>query len=395
MQIGCAQTTITPSLDRPIYLAGFGPNRRAETIHDELTARAQALRDNASRTLILCALDLIGFFRCDAYEVIERVHEKAPGVDILIASLHPHHGPDTMGLWGPDDKTSGVDSVYLAGLKDKIVAVILASLENMQPVGGMKVASMHFPGLAKNARNPDIVDDELVLLQILDTNHCSLITVFNFPCHPEVLWEHNPHITADYVGYLRTEVERLTGAPCIFFSADLGGMMTPDVKDHSFEEAEFMGKALAKAGVDTLAKTPILYDFSLSLQKKDVRVKLTNILFKFAIRRGLIPDIRDKKGFIHSEVNLLKIGPLWFATIPGELLPKLGMALKADMYAAGAGSAGVIGLANDELGYILPKEEFRYPLNPLKPGKHYEETMSVSKEIGPTIMQVFRELLHT
>jgi hypothetical protein len=69
------------------------------------------------------------------------------------------------------------------------------------------------------------------------------------------------------------------------------------------------------------------------------------------------------------------------------------MALKADLRAAGAECAGVIGLANDEQGYILPKEEFRYPPNPFKPGKHYEETMSVSKEIGPQIMQAVRSLL--
>jgi hypothetical protein len=171
-------------------------------------------------------------------------------------------------------------------------------------------------------------------------------------------------------------------------------MMTPDVKDHSFEEAHFMGKALAEQGLVALVNIPVIHEpLNISFQKKEIKLKLTNILFRFAIQRGLFPDIRDKKGFIHSEVNLLKIGPLWFATIPGELLPKLGMALKADMRAAGAGCAGVIGLANDELGYILPKEEFRYPINPFKPGKHYEETMSVSKEIGPIVVEAVQNLL--
>jgi hypothetical protein len=393
MKIGYAGNLVTPSLNRPVYLAGFDQNRRAETIHDDLTVRAVAFSDS-TRIIVLCSLDLIGFFRRDVYEVIERVHEKAPGVDIVISSVHPHHGPDTMGLWGPDDKTSGVDSIYFAELKNKIVATILASLENMQMVGGMKAASMHFPGLAKNARDPEVVDDELVMAQFLDMDKNPLVTLVNFPCHPEVLWEHNPHITADYPGYLRKEVERQTSVSCIFFSADLGGMMTPDVKDHSFEEAHFMGKALAEQGLITLAGAPIIHEpLTISLQKKEIKLKLSNLLFKFAIRRGLFPDIRDKKGFINSEVNLLKIGPLWFATIPGELLPKLGMALKADLRAAGAGSAGVIGLANDELGYILPKQEFRFPVNPFKPGKHYEETMSVSKEIGPVVVEAIRNLL--
>jgi hypothetical protein len=38
MKVGYAQTIITPSLDRPVFLAGFGHNRRAESIHDDLFA---------------------------------------------------------------------------------------------------------------------------------------------------------------------------------------------------------------------------------------------------------------------------------------------------------------------------------------------------------------------
>jgi hypothetical protein len=400
MKVGFAQNIITPKpLEWPVYLAGFGNNRQAEDVHDDLYARALAISDD-QKTLVLCSLDLVGFFRKDVLKAVAGVKDSPegrsiPNLQIVISSTHTHHGPDTMGLWGPNGRTSGVNQAYHEILLDKIIVAIKMALRKMIDVSAVKMASMHFPGLAKNARNPEVVDDELVMAQFIGPDTISpLLTVMNFPCHPEVLWEHNTHITADYPGYLRKEAERLTGAPCIFFSADLGGMMTPDVKDHSFEEAEFMGKALAKAGVDALAQASILKEFNISLQKKDIQVKLANILFKFAIRRGLFPDIRDEKGLIHSEVNLLKIGPLWFATIPGELLPKLGMALKAELRAAGAGSAGVIGLANDELGYILPKDEFRYPLNPFKPGKHYEETMSVSKEIGPVIVNALQELTH-
>ena len=51
------------------------------------------------------------------------------------------------------------------------------------------------------------------------------------------------------------------------------------------------------------------------------------------------------------------------------------------------------GLANDELGYILPREDYRYPLNPFNPKDHYEETMSISKEIGPKLMEAVDDLL--
>jgi len=388
MKIGYAQNVITPSLDKPVYLAGFGNNRCATTIHDDLYVRALAIQDDKT-TLVLVALDLIGFFRPDVYEVINDFQTSEASV--VIASTHTHHGPDTMGLWGPDDKTCGIDSGYMSALKKKIVDVIHASLSDPKPASA-KWTSVHVPGLAKNARNPEIVDDELTLAQFVNEDGNPLVTLFNFPCHPEVLWEHNPHITSDYGGYLRNEVEEQTGASCIFFSGALGGMMTPNVKDHSFEEAEFMGKKLAKEGLKALSKVEGQKSH-ISVEKKEIKTKLTNILYKVAFRRKLLPDVRDKKGCVHTEVNLIKIGDLWLATVPGEMLPKLGLQLKASMKKAGAKIAGVIGLANDELGYILPTEDFKYPWNPFKPGAHYEETNSIGKGIASSVMEGIKNLL--
>ena len=397
MKIGYAQTIITPYLDQPVYLAGFGNNRRAEDIHDDLYARALAI-SASEMTLVLCALDLIGFFRPDALQVAERLKVSTEGstisnLQVVVASTHTHHGPDTMGLWGPSDRLSGVNPSYQESLKDKIVATLQLALQKLVTVCAVKMTSVHVPGVAKNARNPEIVDDELTLLQFLAPEDKPLATLFNFPCHPEVLWEHNPHLTADYPGYLRDEVEKLSGAPCLFFSGALGGMMTPDVKDHSFVEAEWMGNKLAEEGLQALNAVPGEQVSSVSLAKKEIAPKLTNPLYKIALRRRLLPDVRDRQGRVHSEVNLIKLGEAWFATVPGELLPKLGLQIKADLKAAGARVAGVIGLANDELGYILPVEDFKYPWNPFKPGKHYEETNSIGKEIGPKIMEAVRGLL--
>ena len=396
MLIGYAQTIITPSLARPVYMAGFAQNRQATSIHDDLYVRALAMCTR-ERTIVFCALDLIGFFRPDVQDVIQRVRghfTELTKPEILIASLHPHDGPDTMGLWGPDDRTSGVDPLYLAELKDKTVATILTALAAaIKESPSMKSVCLRVPGLAKNARNPEILDDELTALQFLDIDGRPLVSLFDFACHPEGMWEHNTQISADYVGYLRQAVEETTGAPCIFFSGGLGGMMTPDVKEHSFAEAETIGQTLAKSGLEALENASSFPVQELDVQKKEIKVKLTNILYKFAFRRKLLPDVRDRQGRITSEVCLVRIGAVWFAAIPGELLPKLGLALKGEMKAAGAQVPGVICLANDELGYILPAEDFRFPLNPFKPGKHYEETNSISKEMGPVVMEAMLNLL--
>lgn len=395
MNIGYSQTVITPSLDAPVFLAGFGNNRRAETIHDDLYVRVLAIQTEQT-TLVLAALDLIGFFRPDVYEVVKTLNIsetfRVLNPQVIIASTHTHHGPDTMGLWGPDMKTRGVDEAWMSATKEKIKATILASFSDLKPASA-KWTSVHARGLAKNARNPEILDEELTLLQFTSADGRPLVTLFNFPCHPETLWEHNPHITADYVYPLREEVEKQTGAPCIFFAGALGGMMTPDVKEHSFEEADFMGRKLAEEGLKALEKVSREQLPGISVQKKIIKAKLTNPLYKIAFWRKLLPDVRNGKGYVETEVNLIKLGGLWVATVPGELLPKLGLQLKARMKEAGAQVAGVIGLANDELGYILPVEDFKYPLNPFKPGKHYEETNSIGKDIAPKVMDALNALI--
>ena len=391
-KLGYAQSVITPDLTRPVYLAGFGQDRIARSIHDDLFVRVLALHQGGS-TLALVSLDLIGFFRLDVMEVSKRVQAIHPDASIIISSSHTHHGPDTMGFWGSNSSTSGVDSTYMAVIKEKITSSILSALGQLADCDEVKSATIRTTGLVKNSRDPGVLDEELVIMQF-SQNGKTLVTVFNFACHPEVLWDQNPQITSDYPGFVREEVEKATGSPCIFFPGALGGMLTPDVSEHSFEEAEQMGKTLAFTGLLALERTEIkMLQPSLEIKKTGLSVKLTNILYKIAFMRKLLPDARDKHGNVSSEINLIRIGEVWFATIPGELLPKLGLTLKADMIKAGAKIAGIIGLANDELGYILPKEEFRYPLNPFRPGKHYEETNSIGNEIGPKVLDAVRSLL--
>ncbi len=390
--IGYAQRVITPTLERPVFLAGFGRNRRAETVHDDLYARALALSDGHTR-LVLVALDLIGLFRHHCLEVTERVNAHVPETQVIIASTHTHHGPDTMGLWGPNTFTSGVDALYIRALKDNIVAAARAALEALEPAV-LRSAATHVPGVVKNARDPDIVDDELTCLQFCAPEDGTIrTTMLIFPCHPETLWDQNPHITSDYAGALRDQIEAATGAPCIFFSGALGGMMTPDVEEHTFAEAEQIGKTLAEAAQQVLTEAEPAPVTHLSHARETYTVPLRNPLFKLSRLLGVLPRKVVPWRNVTTEANLVTVGPVRLVTGPGEVLPQLGLAVKTELKQAGAAVAGVIGLANDELGYILPAEDFIYPRNPFNPGEHYEETMSVGKQAGPHLTHAWEKLM--
>ena len=393
LHIGYAQAIITPSLDRPVFLAGFGRNRRAQSVHDDLYARALALEENG-RFLIILACDLISLHRGQCQAVARRVQARIPTAQLLIACTHTHHGPDTLGLWGPDERTSGVDEVYLADLFEQMVETAVAAASGRLQPAHLAGAAVNVPGVAVNFRDPEIRDEELTCLQFRAVaGERPLLTWLIFPCHPEVLWDENPHITSDYIFTLRQQVEAATGAPCLAHVGALGGMMSPDVVEHSFAEAAAMGETLARAALTTLGPSPSQPVNDWRFDRHQFDLPMENPLFEMAAAIGLLPNVKQADGTVSTEASLLRLNDAWLFAVPGELLPKLGLQYRQLMKAAGARITAVIGLANDELGYILPAEDFTPPQNYLEPGSSYEESMSVGPQTGPRLTMALHALL--
>src|SRR5579859_6466490 len=77
LQAGFGEADITPKLgDKPVYLAGFGHNRKAESIADPIIARAAVLADG-KRKIALVAVDVVGFFNTN----VMRVRAQLKGFD--------------------------------------------------------------------------------------------------------------------------------------------------------------------------------------------------------------------------------------------------------------------------------------------------------------------------
>src|SRR5690606_35503924 len=115
-------------------------------------------------TVVLAAVDLIGLPRSVEQEIERTVQQIAPAAQLVVAATHTHHGPDTLGLWGPDETTRGVDETYLARLKETIAVTALEAPHHMRPAD-LRSASVQVSGIARNARDPEIRDEELSCLQ--------------------------------------------------------------------------------------------------------------------------------------------------------------------------------------------------------------------------------------
>src|SRR5262245_53692646 len=121
LMVGFAEADITPQLgDKPVYMAGFRQNRKATKVHDPLMARAVVLK-HGQQKVALVALDVVGFF----HHHVVGIREQLPGFGyILVNSTHNHEGPDTLGLWGPNPFTSGVNPDYIKTIQQQVIKAV-------------------------------------------------------------------------------------------------------------------------------------------------------------------------------------------------------------------------------------------------------------------------------
>jgi hypothetical protein len=396
---GAAVRDITPPLvwadGSPVLLAGFWPARPATGIHSRLAVRAIALAETDGAPVVLAVVDLIGLPRSVVLGVRADVEGSGDGTRAVLAATHVHSGPDTIGFWGPDDETSGVDAAYLARVEAAFVEAVRAAIASMVPAT-LDVACVRVPGVARNARQPAIVDDDLVVLRAADAGGATIATLLDFPCHPEVLDGDSTVVSSDYAGDLCGRVEGAIGGTAVFAAGALGAMMTPDREVADVPALERMGEALATAACEALTTSARALGPGLSLERRRVVIPMGNPVFEAAFAAGLV-EARERTadGAVVTDVSLVEIGGptgLRLAAVPGELAPTLGLPLRRALAPA---TAAVVGLADDELGYILDPADYVFPDDPRDPGEHYEETMSVGREAGPVVTGAIVSILAT
>ncbi len=365
-----------------VFLAGFDPDRAATSVHDELMVRTVAFGRADDEPVVFSVCDLVG---------LTRVHtDKGRRV---VACTHTHHGPDGLGFWGkPFEGVSGIDPAYLARVRATVAASQEAAVAALEPAE-LIVGSVAVPELVRNLRDPGIIDDELSVLRAVRPDGSVIATFCDYPCHPEVLDKDNTAVTADYAGHLCRDLETNAGGVAVFAVGALGGMMSPNTEVTTHAEAARFGAELAAAVETALAGAEPHVDPSVAFARAEVLVTLENPLYTLGTEMGLLPPVEIRDGSVVTEVSVARIGPAMLASVPGELLPKLGLRLKSAMRAAGATLPIVVGLADDELGYLLPAEDFNFPEDYLNPGSQYEESFSVGPTGGPRVVEALEALL--
>ena len=209
-------------------------------------------------------------------------------------------------------------------------------------------------------------------------------------------------------------------------------LFAPDgapLKDGTFEKTAVYGRKVGELAETAVSAAVPAALTPFDLRTKQLLVPMTNPLYKLATAAGVFQremyqwagdptpaafkQVRDVTGSVavRTEIGYLRLGELEVAAIPGEIYPELVVGGVPDPAPAGADFPDapvepavyaqmrgkhrmLIGLANDELGYFLPKRQWdeKPPYTYGRTTAPYGEVNSVGPDTAPILLKAFKEL---
>lgn len=420
------------------WIAGFDNRRAANGVHDQLWARAMVIDDGTSRIAIV-SLDAIGFGSDDVIDLKKYISAEANIDYCIVTSTHTHEAPDLIGIWGDSEFSSGVNPEYMEMVQKNGAEAVIEAARSLRPVTLRFAQDLEgAKEFVEDSRKPYVLDPGVRLIQAVDLETKETIgTLFAWANHPETLWNANLLLSSDFPHFIRHYVENGIssgdsliaeglGGTVVYINGSIGGLMTtsPEMKitDRiegtsytvpSFEKADAQGKMLALVGLQALQDSSVVEvnEGAISVIAKTIYLPLDNPLFRLAASLGVLD--RGMTGWfkMRSEMAAMTIGPASFLTVPGEIYPEIingGVETPegADFHVEPLEVPGlrsqmpgqyrfVIGLANDMIGYIIPKSEWdeEAPYIYGLPESPYGEINSISPEVAPIIYKEAKMLI--
>lgn len=357
-RVGAAEISIAPERFDDV---AADAKKNTYTLHEDLLARV-AIFQRGEQKIVLAGLDVFGMSPWDLRALRQSLAGKGFS-QVIIAMSHTHANVDTIGFYGYYPKA------YAEHIVRQTEKAVLAAAAEMRPVRSLKIGSVEMPltggrvvDLVWNGRDPGWVDPVVSVIQAIGTDGRPIVNVVHLACHPEVIRrEAERGLSPDYVGTLCKEVHRQLGGQAVFLNGALGGMLTPDAPKRGYASAEMMGKRFAAYAMEAAKAARPSSSYTLWMHRRPVEYPLTaEAILKFLQHAPGPVDLHE--GRVRTEMNALWIGDAQLITVPGELLPEIGFDIRSHM----TGRVRlIVGLANDELGYLIPSYDFR--------AGHYEE----------------------
>ncbi len=260
---GVARVKITPPLG--IWMSGYAARTRpAQSILQDLWAKALVIEDNHGKRAAIVTTDLIGLPSMVSVAVAARLRQQQGfrRSELLLNSSHTHSGPivrpNLKVLYDLNPEDDAIAARYSARLVEDLVAVVEAALKDLAPAelaSGHGAASFGINRREVTAAgmrigvNPDgPVDHDVPILRVTSPDGGLRALIFGYACHNTTLGGDSYTINGDYAGFAQLEIEKRHPEVTAMFLMLCGADQNPNPRG-TLAHAEKYGLELA-AGVD-------------------------------------------------------------------------------------------------------------------------------------------------
>jgi len=414
--MGFASMEIIPP-DEPLNIAGYNQGVKITGVLDYQRASAVWM-DTGSDGVLLIGIDCVGLSSGTVAKIRKRIDLDAM---VFVYSTHTHAGIDTLGLWG-EIGVDGKNEAFQNRLIDAAVAAAEKAYEN-RTAGKLYYGSVHTENIYRDSRDPQVYDENMYILRFAPESGSGL-RIVNYAAHAESLRGDNTLVSRDFPGRMADIIKETTGDDMLFIPGAIGGLiMTRVLCEGEFDAEENLrltGEALAEYALSDYREEELSPRLLAASTKFDV--PLDNTVFLLYRFLGILDNPArhgdSETGYtLTSEMALLTLGDITFALIPGEIFPELVYGgyfpeniesnptpLEETAAKYGVKKLLIAGLANDEIGYIVPPNNFLLheiapyittPKDDARGENHYEETNSAGYRTAHCIAAAFESLLQT
>ena len=375
-------------------------------IIDDSKVRVVAMNDGSGRgTVVFAVLDAYGLANNDVHEIRKRIDEFAKKnniVSVNVAVLHQHSAVDTFGMNGNIIQAvllnpvinfinglagttvfelhNGKNDAFQSNLFDVTVDTIETAVAQME-TGKLYYGEVDVEEYVRDKRPPYALENTLNRFRFDPDNTDSKETWFSTSeIHCVGNGVQGTQITADYPYYMEEYVTENANAN---FMLLLGAELATSQRHEPFENEDYQGKEgymiLGEKLGEKLASITEEREVAplLNITHKEIKLEIENQIMHLAAKAGLFENqavITADGVKVVSEIGYMEIGTdLAVALVPGELEASIafgggltkdeawrGEDWKYDSIQTLVGDREllVFGLCNDQVGYIVPTNDY-------------------------------------
>ena len=403
-----------------LYIAGYHNGVHISEVLDWCEARAVWI-DDGGEGVLLIGVDCVALDSGTVEAIRDALKDIPRCQSVNVFATHTHAGPDTLGLWGPILQ-DGKNGAYMQALLTAAREAAEDAAAQIHPAS-LRFGQIRTENMYRDSRYPTVYDDNLYQLRFAASDGAAGLRLLFYGAHAESLRGGNTRLSRDYPGLLCDGVTAATGDDAMFLPGAIGGLiMTREFANASIapvENLKITADKLTEYALAIAEESERVVEPGMKLARQRFVVPLDNPAFLaykvLGILKSQSEPCRSATGVgVRTELTLLKLDGLTIALLPGELFPELvsgeaygdanpnGVNPKPLETIAAEYDLGrllIVGLANDELGYIIPPSDFL--LNEKTPylartmdnrgEDHYEETNSVGPDCAPRLAEAFAE----